>query len=190
VFHPGKGPAILGRVSLAHPPAVAPSAYSNTLQQAVAQFHAALYIPAPSHPTMLAADRVELRCSLIEEEAKEFRIAATTGRMFGMIDALVDLLYVTFGAAVEMGIDLDPFFSEVHASNMRKLPHPHAEKAIKGSNWTPPDIAGAFWRLYGSSVSLALSGFGRGRSSKGSHGEAHLDDARQLAFSFESQPRG
>jgi len=36
-----------------------------------------------------------------------------------MIDALCDLLYVTAGAPVEMGVELGPFFDEVHASNMR-----------------------------------------------------------------------
>lgn len=168
------------------PQVAATSAYANPSQRAVADFHVALSIPAPAHPTVLASDRVELRCSLIEEEAAEFRLAATTGRMFGMIDALVDLLYVTFGTAVEMGIDLEPFFAEVHASNMRKKAHPRAEKAIKGDDWTPPDIAGTFWRLYGSAATLALSGFGREGSPKGrSRGASHPDDTWQLAFTFE-----
>lgn len=36
-------------------------------------------------------------------------------------DALADLVYVAYGAALEFGIDLDAVIREVHASNMSKL---------------------------------------------------------------------
>jgi predicted HAD superfamily Cof-like phosphohydrolase len=38
-----------------------------------------------------------------------------------MADALGDLIYVVYGMAVEMGIDLDAVVTEIHKSNMSKL---------------------------------------------------------------------
>lgn len=57
------------------------------------------------------------------------------------IDGLCDLLYVTFGTAVAMGIDLDPFFEEVHRANMAKLDGPKREdgKQLKPEGWQPPN---------------------------------------------------
>ena len=87
-----------------------------------------------------------LRASLIEEEAREFVHAASNGNPIEMIDAMCDLLYVTYGAAVAMGIDLEPFFSEVHRSNMSKLgedgkPIYRSDgKVIKPAHWSPPDL--------------------------------------------------
>lgn len=59
------------------------------------------------------------------------------------IDALMDVLYVTFGACDAFGIDADPFFAEVHRTNMAKLDGPTDEfgKRLKPEGWTPPDIA-------------------------------------------------
>lgn len=58
------------------------------------------------------------------------------------IDGLADLLYVTFGSAVAWGIDLDPFFAEVHRANMDKLAGPKREdgKQLKPEGWKPPNI--------------------------------------------------
>lgn len=89
-----------------------------------------------------------LRVSLIEEEAKEFRAAVAAHDWTEVVDAICDLLYVTYGAAVALGIDIEPFFSEVHRSNMSKLdksgrPIYRADgKVIKSSDWSPPDILG------------------------------------------------
>jgi predicted HAD superfamily Cof-like phosphohydrolase len=123
--------------------------YRNTQQSMVGEFHDVVGAPAPSAPAPLPPDRMALRCRLIEEEAGEFRAAADAGDTYGMIDALVDLLYVTHGAAVEMGVDLEPFFEEVHRANITKAPAPDGLKAIKPAGWRPPDIEGTYHRLYG-----------------------------------------
>jgi predicted HAD superfamily Cof-like phosphohydrolase len=130
----------------------------NPYQKDVAEFHRVMEVPAPTKLTT-EGYRYELRCALITEEAKEFILACglqPTLQGHGtrisepnwpeMIDALCDILYVTFGAAVEAGIDLDPFFALVHASNMAKLgpdgkPLRRADgKIIKPEGWKPPNI--------------------------------------------------
>ena len=62
--------------------------------------------------------------------------------MVAMMDALCDLLYVTYGAASAAGIDLDPLFTEVHRSNMTKIGGPKDEngKALKPPGYSPPNL--------------------------------------------------
>ena len=64
-----------------------------------------------------------------------------------MVDALADILVVTYGAAVEMGVDLEPIFREVHRSNMSKDGGKDAGgKILKGKGFSPPDILGELRR--------------------------------------------
>ena len=60
------------------------------------------------------------------------------------IDAIVDILVTTLGAAVAMGIDLDPFWREVQRANSEKGDGPIREdgKRLKPDGWRPPDIEG------------------------------------------------
>lgn len=134
----------------------------NEAQEKVEEFMRAFGQSIPPHPTLEGYPQ-ELRMKLILEEALEFVTAAgasalvtTThntyfeGRdapdMVEMIDAMCDILYVTYGAASAMGIDLEPFFNEVHRSNMAKL-GPDGKpirredgKVMKPKGWTPPDL--------------------------------------------------
>ncbi len=121
----------------------------NCQQRMVAAFHGAMGVPVAEEPTMLAAERAELRCRLIEEEAREFCEAAQHGDWLEMVDALVDLLYVTYGAAVEMGVDLASFFDEVHKANMRKTPGYRGGKSLKPEQWRPPDLLRVYRDVYG-----------------------------------------
>jgi predicted HAD superfamily Cof-like phosphohydrolase len=83
-----------------------------------------------------------LRARLIEEEAAEFLKAASTEDMTGMVDALGDILYVTYGTAVVMGVDLGPVSAEIQRSNMTKDGggHDSGGKVMKGPDYSPPDI--------------------------------------------------
>lgn len=58
------------------------------------------------------------------------------------IDALADLLYVVYGAAVTFGIDIEPFFAEVHRSNLTKIGGPVREdgKRLKPDTYEPPNL--------------------------------------------------
>ncbi len=116
-------------------------------QELVDEFHFHFDHPRPQNPT-LAEARTELRIALIREELEEFAEAARGGDLVGVADALGDLLYVVFGAAVEYGTDMWPVFTEIHRSNMDKLhsdgTHRKREdgKTLKPDGWTPPNIRG------------------------------------------------
>lgn len=58
------------------------------------------------------------------------------------IDGLCDLNYVSYGTADALGVDLDPFFEEVHASNLAKVSGPKDAhgKQQKPPGWKPPRI--------------------------------------------------
>ena len=111
----------------------------------VAEFHRALDIPIGETP---AIRRGELRAKLIEEEAAETCAAIRAGNLVEAIDGLCDVLCVVYGAALEFGIDLDPFWREVHRTNMAKKDGPVRDdgKRLKPPGWTPPDIAGILAR--------------------------------------------
>jgi predicted HAD superfamily Cof-like phosphohydrolase len=59
---------------------------------------------------------------------------------------LCDTLYVVYGTAIEMGLDLEPYFQEVHRSNLAKFDgttQPRGDgKWPKPEGWMPPDING------------------------------------------------
>lgn len=121
----------------------------NRYQSEVAEFHRALKIPIGSgFPTI---SRPELRAELIREESKETRKAILSGDLIGAIDGMCDILVVTLGTAVEFGVDLDPFWDEVHRTNMAKKGGPVRDdgKRLKPPGWTPPDIAGVLNLHYG-----------------------------------------
>lgn len=97
-------------------------------------------------------DVIVLREKLITEEAQEFYDASyrfhtderPTPDLVEIADALADILYVTFGAALAYGIPIAEVFEEVHRSNMTKSMLKDEKsikgKTIKGPNWEPPRI--------------------------------------------------
>lgn len=119
-------------------------------QAMVAAFHRTFGFPGPE-TLDLAAFPGELRIKLIEEEADEFAEAVRANDLPEIVDALCDLLYVTYGAAVALGVDLDPFFREVHAANMKKSGGSRRAdgKWLKPADWQPPRIAELLRDLYG-----------------------------------------
>jgi len=137
--------------------------FTHACQQDVADFHRALEIPVGSTPKIR---RPELRAALIMEEAVE-TCEALTGkgitweyagkRRFGsrrkrlakVIDGLCDVLVVVYGTAVELGVDLGPFWEEVHRTNMAKKGGPTRAdgKKLKPPGWKAPDIEGILKRM-------------------------------------------
>ena len=110
-------------------------------QAMVADFHRQFGLSAPEQLD-LAHFPGELRVCLIREEAGEFAAAVRDQDVPEMIDALCDLLYVTYGAAVALGVDLEPFFEEVHRTNLAKVGGSRRAdgKWMKPEGWQPPNL--------------------------------------------------
>jgi len=121
----------------------------DSAQRLVHQFYETFDLGAPPRPT-LDDFPAELRIRLIEEELAEFREAVAQGDLVEVVDALCDLLYVTYGAGVALGVDLEPFFVEVHRSNMAKRGGAQRTdgKQLKPADWQPPRIAELLEDLY------------------------------------------
>ena len=88
----------------------------------------------------------KLRVDLIEEELKELKEAINKKNLEETIDALTDILYVTYGAGHAFGVNLDKCFEEVQNSNMSKLDNNGKPifnengKVMKGPNYFKPNL--------------------------------------------------
>ena len=96
----------------------------------------------------LSSEKINnLRISLINEELEEFKQAIQNNDLKEAIDALTDILYVTYGAGHAFGVNLDECFDEVQRSNMSKLGedgkpiYNEAGKVMKGPNYFKQDLS-------------------------------------------------
>ncbi|MFF2376570.1 MazG nucleotide pyrophosphohydrolase domain-containing protein [Streptomyces xiamenensis] len=105
-------------------------------------------------------ETAEHRRTLLAEEAHEAAEALTSlaqalrtgedplGAYRAVAKELADVLYVTYGTADALGIDLPAVFTEVHRSNMSKLDADgrvlrRADgKVLKGPGYQPPVLEG------------------------------------------------
>lgn len=110
----------------------------NKMQTQVREFHEAFGVPVNTKPVVsIDPKRLELRAKLILEEALETIFAMGliiddidlltfkprknyAMNLAEIADGLTDLKYVTFGADIELGLDAEKCFDEVHRSNMSK----------------------------------------------------------------------
>ena len=88
----------------------------------------------------------KLRFDLIREELEELKVALENKDLLEVVDALTDILYVTYGAGHAFGVDLDKCFEEVQASNMSKLDkngkpiYNENGKVMKGPGYFKPNL--------------------------------------------------
>jgi predicted HAD superfamily Cof-like phosphohydrolase len=109
------------------------------MQVKVKEFHETYGLNDPESPQIPNADVRRLRMRLIFEEAHEFHEASEQGDLPATLKELSDLLYVVLGAANAYGVDIEPFFDEVHRSNMTKLwPDGTVRKDADGKVLKPP----------------------------------------------------
>lgn len=112
----------------------------------VREFHETYGCPIRETPGVDVPE-IRMRLALIHEEVGELNEALAAGDVVETADALADIAYVVFGAALTFGIDLDAVLAEVHRSNMSKLGpdgrpiYRDDGKILKGPNFTRPDIA-------------------------------------------------
>lgn len=100
-------------------------------------------------------DLRNLKVKLIAEEVRELADAEEADDLVETLDALADIIYVIYGYAHALGVNLDHFVAEVHASNMSKLGEDGKPirredgKVLKGPNFAEPDIKGVLKAEYG-----------------------------------------
>jgi predicted HAD superfamily Cof-like phosphohydrolase len=115
-------------------------------QAKLREFHIAFAQLANDRPQMIPDAELKLRWELINEEAAEFQEAAEKRDLVGMADAIADIIYVTLGTAEALGLDAEPFFNEVHRSNMTKVwpdgtvRKSETGKVLKPDTYSPADI--------------------------------------------------
>lgn len=119
---------------------------ATTPQKQVAEFHAITDTTILPRPACPPDDRRGLRIVLLREEFDEVIEAMEADDVAHVAKELADLLYVTYGAALEWGIDLVAVMDAVHASNMAKV-GPNGKvirrddgKVVKPIGWQEPDI--------------------------------------------------
>jgi predicted HAD superfamily Cof-like phosphohydrolase len=120
-----------------------------TASEMVAEFHERFGMPIADAPVVPPINRRALRLRLIREEFEELVEASASENIVGAADGLADLLYVTYGAALEWGIPIDEVFAEVHRSNLSKAwpdgtVHKREDgKILKPPTYSPADVKGA-----------------------------------------------
>lgn len=113
----------------------------NPMQTALNRFFDRFALPK-GDLTNPSVNREELCAKLIAEEADEVVEAILDRDLPLAVDGLCDLIYVCFYAAVAFGVNLQPFFDEVHRTNMLKVGGGTREdgKILKPPGWEGPKI--------------------------------------------------
>jgi len=111
----------------------------------VTEFHVVFNHLIRSTPILDIPER-QLRVDLIVEECQEYVDAEKEGDLTAMADAMGDIIYVVYGAALAHGIDLGAVLLEIQKSNLSKLdvdgkPILRSDgKILKGPNYRKPDL--------------------------------------------------
>ncbi len=114
----------------------------NDAQKMVQEFHEQFDIHIAATPSVPDDATQILRHRLIKEEFEEFQEAMQSKDLSAMAKELADLLYVVYGTAVSLGIDMEPIFKEVHRSNMSKVGGYKREdgKWVKPPTYSPASL--------------------------------------------------
>ena len=114
----------------------------NDAQKMVLEFHNQFDIHVSPTPSIPDEPTQILRKRLIQEEFEELQEAMQEKDLPSIAKELADLLYVVYGTAVSLGIDMEPVFQEVHRSNMSKVGGYKREdgKWVKPPTYSPASL--------------------------------------------------
>lgn len=108
----------------------------------VKEFHEKFGMMVHEKPTDLTSEKLQERYDFMLEELTEFKNAIEPRDMAGLADALVDIVYVAMGTAVQMGLPWEELFSDVQRANMAKVrgitKRGVAVDCMKPEGWVPP----------------------------------------------------
>lgn len=131
--------------------------------EALREFHRAIGEPPPAVPTLPSPELLRMRRVLLDEEWAEVQedldtlerrlTAGEAGdpaeELYRLAHELTDLLYVTYGTLLQLGVNPDATFAAVHAANLAKVGGPLREdgKLLKPEGWQPADVRTVLRRL-------------------------------------------
>lgn len=114
----------------------------------VAAFRRAFDLAISSQPKIPSDAALMLHVDLLTEEFDELLRAIYANDLVGISDGAADLIYITLGMVLELGIPLDQVWSVVHACNMAKVDPVTGKvkrredgKVLKPDGWQPPEPA-------------------------------------------------
>ena len=113
-----------------------------SIYEDVKEWHKACGLPVGSEE-FHDRDVLERRRKLILEEVQEILDEWYLMRREGVIDGILDTIWVLVGTLVELGWDFDGAWAEVKRSNWSKVGAglDGNGKLEKGPNFSPPDLA-------------------------------------------------
>ena len=105
-------------------------------------------LPIASEPTLLDRETLQFRVKFLMEEVSELVKAHNDRDLVAAADAIVDIVYVAFGGALEMGLPFDKLWNAVHAANIAKIKvdpenlgkRKFVHDLIKPAGWVSPEI--------------------------------------------------
>lgn len=115
----------------------------NEMQRKVLEFYERADLNPAKRPLTMPSEKLrELAVNLISEELHELNEAFGKRNIIDVADAIADVLYTAFGAAVVCGLDMEPIFDLVHQANMKKIggPKNFTGKQLKPDGWKPADL--------------------------------------------------
>lgn len=112
----------------------------------VREFREIFDLPIAIFPQLPDDDSLFLHHKLISEETDELLVAIARHDAHEVLDALGDILYLVYGAALECGYDVDAAMTRIHAANMAKLVDGKVirredGKVLKPEGWQPPNLS-------------------------------------------------
>ena len=123
----------------------------------VLAFYQKFDIPHHTVPTILDAGTYVFRHRRLREELSEFELAHESHDLVGCADALVDLVYIAIGTAINMGIPWDAIWAEVQRANMEKV---RAQRPEDSKHGTTLDIVKPlFWKEPDHRLALGIAPF-------------------------------
>lgn len=115
----------------------------------VRQFRLRMGLPVAESPTMLQPEQASYFARFIMEELSEYLKACEEVSIVDAADALGDLVYITLGCALAMGLPFEKIFDAIHTANMGKVPANQNLRSVRGrqydvvkpAGWQPPEPA-------------------------------------------------
>jgi predicted HAD superfamily Cof-like phosphohydrolase len=115
---------------------------TETIYTKVKAFRVKMGLKVSPQPRLLTWQELSFYARFINEETSELLAAHEAENLVSAADALGDLIYLLIGAGQMMGLPMDKIMTEVHRSNMNKVPGAskrHKDDVAKPTGWVGPE---------------------------------------------------